>query len=391
MACGYIGSNNNRLYVARESEYGQVAGVAGRSRFPAVRLAARQELERPERKDKTGSRTYPGTPAGLRRRTTFELKTYMTGWARDGEAPGYGPLFQASLGAAPAYFAGGVAAASGDPKVVVFAAPHGLSEGQALTFGSELRFVRTVVSATAVEVNAPFVTVPAAGAAIGPTVTYLPACGVETVSIFDYWSPAGAVNRILCGAAVDTMQVKVNGDYHEFDFEGMARDLIDTTSFVAGQGGLAAFPEEPAVGAFDYSIIPGHLGQAWLGNTPDRFYTITGAELRVENDLEARSREFGSDSPRCMTAGVRRVLADFELYEMNDAATKGLYQAARQVAPIGVMFQLGGQAGQLFGVYMRSVVPETPEFDDGETRLAWRFKGCRAQGTVNDEISVAFG
>jgi len=68
-----------------------------------------------------------------------------------------------------------------------------------------------------------------------------------------------------------------------------------------------------------------------------------------------------------------------------------LYQASRQRSPMGVMFQLGQQEGQLFGVYLKSVVPEVPEFDDGETRLQWRFSNCRAQGTFNDELFVAFG
>ena len=55
------------------------------------------------------------------------------------------------------------------------------------------------------------------------------------------------------------------------------------------------------------------------------------------------------------------------------------------------MFQLGQQSGQLFGVRMKSVIPQVPEFDDSEGRLQWKFASSRAQGTVDDEISVAFG
>ena len=55
------------------------------------------------------------------------------------------------------------------------------------------------------------------------------------------------------------------------------------------------------------------------------------------------------------------------------------------------MFQLGQDSGQLFGLYMKSVVPEVPEFDDSETRLQWKFRSCRAQGTLDDEFIVAFG
>jgi hypothetical protein len=199
------------------------------------------------------------------------------------------------------------------------------------------------------------------------------------------------VQRILCGAAVDKMRIRINGDFHEFAFSGQAMDVIDSSSFSEGQAGMSSFPPEPVEGLFDYTIIPGHLGQAWLGSLPDRFFTITEAEVVVDNDLDLRGREFGTLFPRCVVAGTRSVVADFSLYEHSDVATKELYQAARQRSPIEVMFQLGQEAGQLFGVHMKSVVPETPHFDDSETRLQWRFKGCRAQGIEDDEVTVAFG
>jgi hypothetical protein len=76
---------------------------------------------------------------------------------------------------------------------------------------------------------------------------------------------------------------------------------------------------------------------------------------------------------------------------MDDSATIGLYQAARQQSPISVMFQLGQAQGLMMGVNMNSVIPEVPEFEDGQNRLQWKFRGSRAQGTVDNEITVAFG
>jgi hypothetical protein len=55
------------------------------------------------------------------------------------------------------------------------------------------------------------------------------------------------------------------------------------------------------------------------------------------------------------------------------------------------MFQLGEQATQLFGAYMPAMVPEVPEYDDSQTRLEWKFTNCRAQGTAENELYVAFG
>jgi hypothetical protein len=391
MACGYISSNDERLYAGVELTYGQVPPIVSANRLPAVRLGAKQTIERPHRRDKTGTRTFPGTPAGLRKKTTFELTTYLTSWTQQDREPGYGPLFQASLGAPPAFFAGSPAGLNESAKLLTLAEDHALQAGHAVTFGGEMRFVTSVIDARTVELNAPFSMQPTEGSPIGATVTYVPATSIETVSLFDYWSPAGAVSRIIAGAAVEQMRLKVNGDYHEFEFRGYGRDLIDSASFAAGDGDLMEFPEEPAPNGFEYTIIPGHLGQAWMGNTPDRFYTITAAEVTVGNDLELRTREFGSDMPRCLTPGVRTVSVAFDLFELNNPETKALYQAARQQSTIPMMLQLGQQPGQMFGLYLKSVMPEIPEFDDDETRLQWKFTNCRAQGTGDDEITVAFG
>ena len=128
-----------------------------------------------------------------------------------------------------------------------------------------------------------------------------------------------------------------------------------------------------------------------MGATPNQFFTLTAAELTLENNVDLRAREFGSDYARCVAAGERSVKLNFSIFEQVDAQTAGLYQAARQRSPIGVMFQLGEQMGQLFGAYMTAMVPDVPEFDDQETRLQWKFQNSRAQGTVNDELYIAFG
>ena len=82
---------------------------------------------------------------------------------------------------------------------------------------------------------------------------------------------------------------------------------------------------------------------------------------------------------------------NFGLLADDQPNTIGLYQAARQRSPISVMLQLGEQDGQLFGAYMPAMVPEVPEFDDSATRLEWKFQNDRAQGSVNDELYIAFG
>lgn len=387
----YISSNANRFYTALENSFGQVESVTAANRIPAVKLGIRQQLDGGLRKDKTGSRTFAGSIAGGRLRTDFDLQTYLTSWDKSTAHPGYGPLFQAALGGAPVGFSGGSAALSTAEGRLGFGTSHGLRIGQAVSFQGEMRFVAAIVDTQTVQLNARFTVLPTAGTALGATVTYSPSTELSSVSVFDYWSPAAAVQRLLCGAAVNQMDIKVNGDYHELHFTGLAQDVLDSTSFSGGAGQLQTFPTEPALAAFDYSIVPGHMGQAWIGTTPTQFFTITNASIVLKNELETRSKEFGSRLPRAISPGQRSVTAAFELFSQDDDATTGLYQAARQQSPVSVMFQLGEADGQVMGVYLKSVVPEVPEFDDGSNRLQWKFRASRAQGTVDDEISVAFG
>ncbi len=109
-----------------------------------------------------------------------------------------------------------------------------------------------IVDELTVLLNAAFSIAPSEGSPIGQTVTYLPANRLKSASIFDYWKPAEAVQRVLCGAGIDKMQMRINGDYHEFRFSGSAKDVIDSSSFTEGEGELSSFPPEPAEAAFDY-------------------------------------------------------------------------------------------------------------------------------------------
>jgi hypothetical protein len=387
----YILSNDNRFYVALEQSYGAAATITAGNRIPAVKLTTRQQTEKVQRADKTGSRTFAGNPSGLRIQTSFGLKTYMANWGDPTGPPPYGPLFQACLGASVVQSTGGTVASASGTSTLAFTAPHGLAPGAAVTSGGEIRFVTVIVDGYSIQLNAPFSVTPSTSSQTGPTAMYQAAEALPSVTLFDYWSPQTAVQRVLAGMAVDTLSVKVNGDFHEFDFSGQAQDLVDTASFQSGQFSLASFPAEPTVGPINYSIIPGHLGQVWLGSSPNRFFTLTNADVTFANNLELRAREFGAILPSTISPGQRTVSINFSIYQMDDAATAALYQAARQRSPISVMMQLGQQQGELFGVYMNSVVPEVPAFDDSQKRQQWQFQSSRAQGSMNDEIYVAFG
>jgi Phage tail tube protein len=386
----YVSSNNNRFYVALEGAYGAAAAITAQSRIPAVKLTAKQTPEKINRQDKTGSRTFVGLPTGLRKSTTFDLRSYMSAWPTDAAAPPHDPLFQACLGGPALSWAGATISSASSGSALAFAAPHGLTPGQAVTSGGEIRFVAAVPDASSIVLNAPLSELPPSGTALGRTLTYTPGPLLGSLSIFDYWTPGDAVQRVFSGAAVNQFQVKVNGDIHEFEFSGQAADVLDSSSFESGEAALTGFPIEPDIADSNFTIIPGNLGQMWIGSSPSEFLTVTSAQLTFSNQLDLRADEFGSTLARSVVPGIRQVMLNFNIYQQDDTATQALYQAARQQSPVSVMLQLGEQAGQMFGIYMSSVVLQVPQFDDADKRQQWQFENCRAQGDVDDEIFIAF-
>ncbi|HZS55927.1 MAG TPA: hypothetical protein VFA65_16110 [Bryobacteraceae bacterium] len=385
----YISSNQNRFYTAVETSYGEAAQIAAANRYPAVRLQAQQSLERGHRRDKTGSRTFLGTSSSARRRSAFSTQTYLTSWSGLGQ-PGYGPLVQAAMGAAAQVSSGLIVAEAQSGTSLQTTAPHGLSMGSGVSYNNEIRFVTSVPAANSLVLNAPFSTIPAANAALAPTASYATSTVLPSVTLYDYWDPVAAVSRIITGAAVEVFGVSVNGDFHEMQFAGPACNLIDSSSFQSGTAGLSAFPAEPALSSFDYTVVPGNLGQVWLGTAPFQFFTLTEATIAIKNNIDLRSLEFGSSYPLAMTPGPRQVSSTFTILAQDDAQTSSLYAAAKERTIITAMLQLGQQQGQLMGIYLASVVPEIPAYDDTSTRLQWQFKNNLAQGTNDDEIYVAF-
>ncbi|MBI4893436.1 MAG: hypothetical protein HY821_22635 [Acidobacteria bacterium] len=390
MAC-YISSRNNRYYAAVEETYGTAAPVTAANRFNAVTLEAQLEYERPRRKDKTGTRTDLGFTGELKRKTRFSLQTYL--YSRDSgeQAPRYSALVQSALGGAPRAIAGGKAVASANGLTLTFGAAHGLSLGDAISVGGDLRFVATVPALDSVTLSAPLRAGAGAGAVTGGAVAYSPATGLKGVTVYDYWDPETAVQRLLRGSAVNLMELKLNADFHELVFEGQAADLVDSKSFVAGSGGLGAFPAEPAQQVVNDWPVPGHLGQAWIGTGPEQLHTLVDARVRIKNNIDFRSKDFGALAPRCIVPGDREVTVDLEMYSQDRTVFDEIYQAARQQSPIGLTLQMGEAEGSMCGVYIPALIPAVPELLDDEERLRWRLRGCKAIGTGEDEVHVAFG
>src|SRR3954464_12400798 len=130
----YIRSTGNRFYAAVETSYGVAAEVTSTHRFPATRVQAQQIVEATPRLDKTGSRTLTTSSREGRRRTAFEIRTYLSGFIPTGQTP-YGALVQAAMGAEP-HTAGGLAVnAISGPTTFGTSAAHGWNVGSAVSNG----------------------------------------------------------------------------------------------------------------------------------------------------------------------------------------------------------------------------------------------------------------
>lgn len=324
-----------------------------------------------------------------RRNTAYEVRTYLTSWTGSG-APSYGPLFQAALGGAPAGNTGLTIQRAPQSTTLQTTAPHGLTYGSAVSYNGEIRFAVAFPDVSTMTLNAAFSVTPMAGTVLAPAVTYSLANLLPSVTLYDYWDPITAVQRVITGAGVDSLDLAVNGDLHEFTFRGPASDIIDSSSFIPGLAGLQQFPAEPNSSAFDYSVVPGHLGQALIGPSGSQFFTLTAAGVELKNNLNVRHREYGATLPRALSPGARHVVTSFSLLAQDDSQTIGLYQAARARTPVPAMLQLGQNQGQLMGIFLPNVMPEIPNYNDGQPRLQWDFHQCQAQGVTNDELFVAF-
>jgi hypothetical protein len=374
--------------VVPETEFASAAMLSDAQRVPLISMELIHSYQVPKRRDKTGSRTYCGNATSLRESAKFALKTYLYENPDFPIPPSYSPLLEAALGGESRVFSGGVVESALDPTRIRFQEPHGMGAGQGVTFGGEMRFVTDIEDSHTVSINAPFSILVTSGAEFGPAITFTLGSEMRSLSLFDYWGATG-VHRVACGAVVDSMQLSINGDFHQMEFQGPAAKIIDSVSFTPGAGGLTVFPDEPVLDAVRYTPIPGHLGQVWLGG--GNVHTLTEGTLRISNNVVMRNREFGSSSARLAVHGDRAVSFQFSMLQDDMEESGQLYAAARKRTPVTVMLQLGQQASQLMGVFLKSVVPQIPSYDESDSRLQFVFEDCLADGVSDDELFIAIG
>lgn len=385
----YILSRGNRFYAAVENKYGFVAPVSASNRVIARELRAHQVTAPSVRRDKTGLRTYAASGIQGLKTTAFEMKTVFTS-SSTAPTPNFDPLLQSALGGAVRIFSGIVVAGMQSQSEIATASPHGMPVGAAVAYAGEIRFVTAVPDSSTLVVNAPFSNSIAPGSDVWPTACYSLGTSLASVSLYDYWDPAGAVSRLLNGALVNQLQVSITGSEADLAFTGPSAELIDSSTFVQGTGGLSAYPFEPALTDFEYSTVSTQLGQAWLGNSTQRFYSLLDASIAVNNNLQLRQHDVSPAGAKAFAPGPREITVDFAIFAQDDAQTAALYAIAKQRGTVSVQIQVGSTPGQIMSVYVPAVTPEMPIFDDKSERLQWQFSKCVARGVSNDEVYFAF-
>ena len=126
----YISSNANRWYVARESAYGQIPAISAFNRIPAVKLTAQQQREKSQRKDKTGSRTWQGMPAGDAQANDLRPDVLYEGLAGSVDFAVARSAGRSGNGRRGRSLAGGNAGDSATTaSSIAFAGSHGLNSG----------------------------------------------------------------------------------------------------------------------------------------------------------------------------------------------------------------------------------------------------------------------
>jgi hypothetical protein len=117
-----------------------VAAITAANRIPAVSLKVQNQRERSVRRDKTGTRTWAGLPAGMRQHTSLEATSYMRDWADTLNLPPHGPMIEAAMGAPGVLWPGATTSVGSTQSAIYFISEHGLSVGQAVVYNSEIRW-----------------------------------------------------------------------------------------------------------------------------------------------------------------------------------------------------------------------------------------------------------
>ncbi len=387
MANEYIASLSNRIFIKSEIDSPTLNNMAEAEIAPITLFELSSNRKQLYRRDKTGFRSESPVMGPQRELIEFNLESYGTGWAGGSSKPAIAPILESGL-CQSAALTPSLAVQSSAGTSITLQADASLQIGMGLSFGSEIRFIESISGPRDFTLNAAFSVQLASGAQLDGCANLSLGESVNPMSILDSWAPSQSIQRFVTGAVTDLLKVSINNDFLEISAKGYARNLYDNVSGIGGSE--FQFPATPTnSSALGNSPIAGHLGQAFIGVPAARLCTLTQAELRIDNNIEPRTDEFGCFSTKAFVLGRRKVSLDLTIFERNDELSQALYAKAVNNEPVPVMLQMGNQPGSMFAIYLPSVLFPVPAFSDAQPRLLWQFRNAIAMGLQNDEVFIA--
>lgn len=388
MATEYISTYSHSVYIKPEVEDENTFSIANAKLSPIEAIEVNVNRKQLFRTDKTGFRSRTAIAGPQREEIQVKFNANATGWTDRSGGPVLSPVLESAL--ASRRKTGKIHTVDAvNANTISVQSESQLLVGSGLSFGDEIRFVKSILNERTFELSSAFTAPLSAGSMLLGCCDFRPGSEVQTFGIFEFWRPATAVQRALNGVCADRTTIEINSDFVSMSVVAFAKSMADS---VSANTVTAPFPSAPVANPSEISSISpisGHLGQALVGSSGQRVCTIVQGRISIDNGIEARSDEFGCYGAKAFTLGRRRVDLDLYLYERTDEVSRNLFEGAIRNEPTSVMLQLGVGQGNMMGIYLPVVLMPVPIFVDSDSRVLWRFKGAIATGLQDDELFIS--
>jgi len=332
-------SRNERLYLQKETTYGQIANTSGTATLAGsnccrhTKVVLKPNVALLKRRDKTGTRTATqGTP-GRKNAMACSVEMDLAANGAPGVVPDCDPILCAIFGVA-----------------------------------------NGTISA-------------------GTSVAYALTDAITSFSAWSFRQPSTMMQRVAAGAIVKSAIFDLGADVAALKADLAAAWILDSVNFATtdttGKSGLTAFPSEPGTPVTNGGITAGFTGVATFDSNV--MANIRSAQLKIDTGNDLTVDTFGTYYPGATEGGERTVSLSFNIYDGDDTASSNLYQKAITKTPINITLQIGSVAGAKWTWTIKNVQLATPSMEDGQRKWSAAFGDSRAFGsslTALDEVAL---
>lgn len=393
-------SRNERVYVQKQPSLLTIPNTAGAATVAVANyLRHKKAMLDPQigmltRPDKTGWRTATQGVAG-RKFAQWSLDLSLAGSGVASTAPPADAVLEALFGQAASVVAGSgaITGATNASPIVITQTGHGFANNDVVRVtgvggntAANSVWVAKNVTANTYELagssgNGAYTS---GGTGSRAGVRYTLADLIPFFAMYSFLQPSTAEQRCGFGCVVNEATFQLGQDVADWQTSGEAAWVLDShnfsTSDAIAQGGLSAFPTEPA-GALpsDGGIIAGFTGRAVVAAST--IANIRQSTIRVSTGNALVRDTFGSYYADSAEGDERNVNVSFSVHHADDAGTKALMARALDKSPIEMIFQLGTGVGNTWLFHLQGVQLNQPKLDDGQRRFVRSYSDCRAHGS----------